>query len=143
MKPKRPNPVTLLVFYVLTLAAVNITKTTAAIQQWKFLNSLPLSFSPLWTGITGMGWGLLWLWLALRLWTGQPKTPKAVKITAVGYFTYLWIDQIFLMVNPLRKVNWPFQITASLGMLLLIYWILSLSKARNFFGEKYVRERQD
>lgn len=142
-KPKRPKPVTLLVFYVLTLAAVNITNTTTAVQQWKFLASRPLSVSPLWIGVAGAGWGLLWLWLAFQLWTGHPKTPKAVKITALGYLTYLWVDEIFLMANPLRKINWPFKITASLGILLLIYLILSYPKARNFFGERHVREPQD
>ena len=134
MKATRPWSVTWLAVYVLTLVAVNFTQAAAALQQWQFLSSRPLSISPLYLVSSGTLWGLAGTWLFFRIWTGRPGTPKIVILSAFSYIAFCWMESGLLVSNLTSKINAPFNAAASVIVIILIIWILSRPKARNFFG---------
>lgn len=143
MKPKRPFSVTLLAILVLSLVAIHLTRFAQALQQWTFLNDLPLSVSPLYLAATGLFWGAAGVPVLAGLWRGGRSTPAAVKGYLVGYGLYYWLEQALVMASPLRQSNWPF--TAGLTIVILIgsFLILSRPKARNFFGETNERKPEN
>jgi hypothetical protein len=133
--PRRPFSVTLLALAVLIFAVVHLIRLVGAIRQWDFLQSWE-GVSALYLALSGLGWALVSLPLTWGLWRGKPWAPPATRIAVPVYLLYAWIDRIFV-ANPeitlKATASWPFMVGASLISLLLVYWILSRSKAKAFY----------
>lgn len=137
---KRPWPVTLLAVAGLTLVAILFTRFAAVLHQWDFLSSLPLSASPAYLAATGFFWGLAGIPVVWGLWKGLRWSPKVTIGFGLLYALYFWLEQGFVMSSPLRKTNWPFMASCTIGSLAIIFITLSRPKVRKYFGEKDERQ---
>jgi hypothetical protein len=132
---RRPFSVTLLALAVLIFAVVHLIRLASAVWQWDFLMNWEGVSAP-YLALSGLGWALAGLPLAWGLWRGKPWAPFAARTAFLAYLLYAWIDRIFL-ANPEITMGadsaWPFMAWASAISLLLVYWILSRSKAKAFY----------
>jgi H+/Cl- antiporter ClcA len=140
MKRKRPWSVTWLALGVLSLVAVYLTRFGTTVSQWDFLSRLPLSISPFYLAVTGLIWGLSALPLVWGLWRGKEWSHKAMRVYSLLFTLYYWLEEWLIESNPLRNTNWPFLLTLTVVLLILVFWTISRPKARNFFGEKNERK---
>lgn len=133
----RPFRVTLLALGVLSIAVLNLFRLVQTIQEWSFLSGL-LTIPPLYLALSGLGWGLVGLVLAGGLWLGRPWAPRLTRLASLAYCLYYWLDRL-LLVNPaIWRTNLPFTAGATLILLIIVLWILSVRKVKAFFGEIYV-----
>ena len=136
-KIRRPFSVTLLALSVLSFTAIHLVRFGAALAQWSFLASLPLSVPPLYLATTGLVWGMVGLVLYPGLWLGKLWAKKAVFFAAPVYGLYYWLEQVFFMDSPLRNANWLFQIFLSIFLLALLVWVIRRPATRTYFGESH------
>ena len=133
---KRPWPVTLLAVLGLSLVAIHFTRFAAALHQWDFLSSLPLSASPAYMAGSGFFWGLAGIPVIWGLWRGLGWSPKITVGFGLLYSLYFWMEQGLIMSNPLRKTNWSFLAFCTTACLAFIFITFSRPKVRKYFGEK-------
>jgi hypothetical protein len=133
-KVRRPFFVTLLTVMVLIITSTNLVRFIEALSEWDFLSSLP-RVSPAYLAASGLLWTLVGLPLMWGLWRGHPQAPKAARILALAYTLYYWLDRILVESAVGRPANWPFAVGLTIVLLIFIFWILSTSKPRSFFGE--------
>jgi hypothetical protein len=143
MKPKRPWPVTLLAVLGLTLVAIHLTRFAAALHQWDYLSSLPLSTSPAYLAATGFFWGLVGIPVVYGLWRGPSWAPNVTVGFGLFYSLHFWLEQGFIMINPYRKTNWSFLAYFTIVCLAFMFITLSHPKVRKYFGEKNERQPQN
>ena len=140
MKRKRPWSVTWLALGVLSLVAVYLTRFGTTVSQWDFLSRLPLSISPFYLAATGLFWGLSALPLVWGLWRGKAWSTKALRVYSLLFTLYYWLEEWLIESSPLRNTNWPFLLSLTVVLLILVFWIISRPKVRNFIGEKNERK---
>jgi hypothetical protein len=133
---KRPLIVTSLVVAVLTISVLNLIRFVQAIKQWEFLSGLS-GVSPIYLAASGLIWALLGLPLSWGLWLGKPKAPAATRILCVAYILYEWIELLVIARAGGSKENWPFFLTLTLIILMVIFWGLSRRNVKAFFGERH------
>lgn len=143
MKAKRPLSVTILAAGVLSVAVVFGTQAYQTLRQWRFLQSLPLSVSPVYLLGAGIVWAAAGLYIAVSLWRGLGIAPKATQIAAWAFAGYYWLDRLALASSPLTQTNQPFALGATITAIILIYWTLTRPKARAFFGEMHERKSEN
>jgi hypothetical protein len=134
---KRPWSVTFLTLGVLTLTGAYLVRSFQTVRQWEFLAALPLTVSPWYLLLSGIFWGLAGLVVAAGLWRGSGWAPRAARGLALAFSLYYWGDRLLLADRGAALLNWPFRLGATLLLLGLVFWILSLKKARTYFGEKH------
>ena len=135
MKAKRPKSVTWLAIGVLTLAVLNLIRFVETVQTWDYLQTLPISVSAEYLGLTGLIWAVTWLATFLGLWKGQFWAARNLRIFSVLFAIYFWVDQALLGSDPNRTASYQFKFFATLLLLSLIYWVLSRPQTRKFIGE--------
>jgi hypothetical protein len=107
-----------------------------ALTWWSFLTTLP-GKPPLYLALTGLFGTLAGVVVFWGLWTGKPRAPLATRIIIVVYLGYQWLEQ-FLSVRAGNKFeNWPFAIAATVIFLIFVFWTLSHSAAKAYFGEMH------
>ena len=141
MKPRRPLGVTLLVWLVLIVTAMNIGRLALALQNWDFLAGL-LPISPLYQVLSGLFWSLSGLPLLWGLWRGKSWAPIYWGLALLAHSLYYWADRLLLPGYAGRNINWPFALGVNLFLLVWSLWVLSRPKARNFFGVMYERRSE-
>ena len=104
--------------------------------MWSFLSTLP-GKPPLYLALTGLIGSIAGLVVFWGLWTGKPNTPLATRILIVVYLGYQWFEQILAVRAGNEFENWPFAMTATLIFLLFVYWTLSRTAAKVYFGEMH------
>jgi hypothetical protein len=134
IKGRRPFFVTLLTVMVLIIASTHLVRFIEALSEWDFLSSLP-RVSPAYLAASGLLWTLVGLPLIWGLWRGHAQAPKAIRILAPAYTSYYWLDRILVKSVVGSPANWPFALGLTIILLVLIFWVLSTSKSRSFFGE--------
>lgn len=132
---KKPRSVTWLLLLVLSFTGASFLRLVAALEEWSFLGSLPLNVSPFIIAFSGLigtltGLGLIW-----GLWQRAPWAPQATRLASLVYAVYFWVDRLGLSASPLRAVNWPFALAATLLLLGFVLWVLSRPGVRAYFGE--------
>ena len=133
---KRPFSVTLLALLVLSITIVHLVRFINAHTMWSFLSTLP-GKPPLYLALTGLIGSIAGLVVFWGLWTGKPNTPLATRILIVVYLGYQWLEQILAVRAGNEFENWPFAMTATLIFLLFVYWTLSHTAAKVYFGEMH------
>ena len=133
-KAGRPFFVTLLTVMVLIISSTNLVRFIEALSEWDFLSSLP-RVSPSYLAASGLLWTLVGLPLIWGLWRGHPQARKAARILALAYTLYYWVDRILVESAVGRPANGPFAFGLTIVLLIFIFWVLSTSKSRSFFGE--------
>ena len=133
---KRPFSVTLLAGLVLSITIVHLVRFINALTWWSFLTTLP-GKPPLYLALTGLFGTLAGVVVFWGLWTGKHRAPLATRIIIVVYLGYQWLEQ-FLSVRAGNKFeNWPFATVATLIVLIFVFWTLSHSAAKAYFGEMH------
>lgn len=133
---RRPFGVTLLALGVLILAGINLDRFIEAIRLWEYLSQL-LPVSPLYLAVTGLVWGLAGIPIALGLWRGWRWAPRLTRLGVLAYLLYYWVDRLSIENQSGQSVNLPFAAGATLVILVYVFWLLSLRKVKNFFGETH------
>jgi hypothetical protein len=133
---KRPFSVTLLAILVLSITIVHLVRFINALTLWSFLSTLP-GKPPIYLALTGLIGTIAGIIVFWGLWTGKPNAPLAIRIVIVVYLGYQWLEQILAVRAGNEFENWPFAIIATLTVLLFVFWTLSHSAAKVYFGEMH------
>lgn len=134
---KRPFAVTCLIAPVLTFTGLQAIKLWAVISSWNYLNSLPLSVSPVYFGVSAAVWLVIGGALALGLWKAKSWAQPATRWAIFIYLLEVWLDRVVLQPDGPQQSNWPFELALSLVLASSVIGILALPKVRAFFGEAY------
>jgi len=133
---KRPFLVTLLALLVLSITIIYLVRLINSITLWNFLAALP-GISPLYLALTGLILTLVGALLFFGLWTGNPRAPRATRVLTVAYLSYQWLEWIQSVRVGNEFENWPFAAGMTLFVIIFIFWTLSRSDAKTFFGEMH------
>ena len=134
-KPRRPKAVTCLIIVTIFYTFLHLFRFYYSLLQWDFLIGQEIAVSPIYLTLSGAFWVLIGGILIWGLWRGSPWAPNLTRISILVYFTFFWIDRVFLTKDIFAQMNNPFAILLSLIVIMLIFWLLSRSKSRAFFGE--------
>lgn len=131
---KSPFSVTVLLGLVLTFTALQAVRLWAALTNWEFLSSLPLSVPPAYLAASGLLWALGGAWLAVGLWTAKPWAPRGTRIGLAAYTAFHWLDKSFLQVGGLQSSNLAFEAGLSLILIGSVLAVLALPQVQAYFG---------
>ncbi len=132
----RPFSVTLLGLGVLLIAGLNIIRLSQAVEQWNFLAGLT-GISPLYIALSGLFWFLVGLPLGWGLLIGKRWAPNIIRLFALLYSLYFWIDTLLVAggaQNPSRMPAWPFDLGMNLFLIVFTFIVLARPAAKAFFG---------
>ena len=130
----RPFLVTLLALLVLSITIIYLVRLINSIILWDFLAALP-GISPLLLALTGLIVTLFGAMLFWGLWTGKPRAPRATRLLSVVYLAYQWIEWLLSVRAGNEFENWLFAAGMTLIAIIFIFWTLSRSDAKTYFGE--------
>lgn len=130
---KRPFSVTLLTVLVLIIACIYLIRFAETLYLWNFILSLQ-TISPLYLAFTGLIWTVIGFPLSWGLWRGHPRAPKVTHLLALAYPLYYWLDRLLVASAAEVDSNWPFASAVTILLIILIFWVFSRSKVKNFFG---------
>ena len=86
-----------------------------------------------------IGSGVIWAAAGLILLTGVivrwRLIPRLIKVFAVVYSLYYWIDYLFLRGADAYRGNWPFLVIVNSILLIYLFWSLSRPKSRQYFRQ--------
>ena len=131
---KRPFSVTLLACLVLSITIVHLVRFVSTLTWWLFLTTLP-GKSPLYLALTGLIGSLIGAALFWGLWTGKSNAPLVARLLTLVYLGIQWAEQILSVLAGNKFENWPFMAVVSLIVIIYVYWTLSTSRAKAYFGE--------
>ncbi len=131
----RPFIVTLLIVEVLILTGLNGFRSLEAFRYWDLLSSISMSVSPTYLAVSGLVWTLIGSALFLILWRGLPIAPNLLRIFAVIYGLYYWIDRWLLTVLNSNE-RWPFALLITTFGIALPFIGLTRPKVSTFFSRR-------
>jgi hypothetical protein len=138
---RRPWGVTILTLFVLTIACLSLLRFVLSLAQWRFLSSLP-GVSPVYLALSGLVWASLGFILFWGLWRKKGWAPRRVGWGALLYALYFWLDRLFAaawLKTGTPPANTLFAAFLTITILAAVFWILSRSKHKAFFGEPHER----
>lgn len=134
-RTRRPRSVTFLAVGVLIISVLFWMRFTQAIQLRDFIQSLNPGVSVRYLAATGLVFGATGLLAAGGLWLGKAWSANL----AWGFFTALaawyWLDKIFLVSAETVQGNWPFALSLTALLLVLVRWALTSRSATEFFAK--------
>jgi hypothetical protein len=139
---KRPLSVTLLAGLVLSITIIHLVRLINSLTLWNFLTVLP-GKSQLYLALNGLIGTLVGAVVFWGLWTGKPRAPLATRLLTVIYLSLQWFEQILSVRAGNEFENWPFAAALTLIVLIFVFWTLSHSGARTFFGEMHEPSEED
>lgn len=104
--------------------------------QWQFLAPL-LNRLPLYLGLSGLIWTVVWLPLAWGLWRGDPWAFRLMRWATPAYGIYFWLDRLILRTG-LEPANLPFTVGLTILLIVFVFWTLSKASVRAFIGDRRV-----
>ena len=63
--------------------------------------------------------------------------PRLTRLAVLAYLLYYWLDRLLIENQVGRQSNLPFATGATLAVLVIVFWLLSLRKVKAFFGETH------
>jgi hypothetical protein len=131
--PKRPLSVTLLAWVVLIMALLGWLRFYEVLRQWQFLQSLTPA-PPVWyLALIGLVWGLVGTALLWGLVLGRAWAPHLMRVAALLYTIYYWLDRLLVADSAYIFTRWPFALGLNIALLILTLWVLARPKAQLFF----------
>jgi hypothetical protein len=130
---------TLAGLFILTAALWNGLRMEQALLFGKTLAEYHLRLGPAYVAVSGGLWLVTGLILFLGLWTGQRWSRIAAIVAVCVYTAWYWFDRL---VAQVLHINWPFALTATVVILVLILFALGSPKMAWFFRQKEAYERQ-
>jgi hypothetical protein len=129
----RPLGVTVLAWTVLSLTVLNGLRLLEAIRGWNFLLSLEQTPPVLYIAISGLIWSLIGVPLFLGLILGRPWAVGLMRVAAIAYAAYYWLDRILIADRSVIANRWLFDLALTVSLLVAIFWVLSRPKSNRFF----------
>ena len=123
---KRPWRLKFLALLVLLIAALNLLRAIEAVQNWQFLENLPLRVSPLYLLLSGAIWALVGFTLAIGIWFGWRPAWLGTQIASLVYAAYYWLDRSCLAEASVLTVRGPFMVLLTVLLLLIVFGSLWL-----------------
>jgi len=136
MNLSRPKSVTVVALLVLILTVMRLLRFVYAIKDWNFINELLPSLS-FYLIVSGLIWVIVGAPAFLGLWFGVTWAPIYTRIIAIVYTINYWLEYIFIVNVQGRQANWLLLGSLNLVLLVWIYWVLSRTSTRVYFGAKY------
>lgn len=136
MRRKRPFFQWVLFLGLLYYAVMNGLRLVGALQAWDLLAALQEKPGALYLALTGGIFALLFAAAAFLLFLRARGSLWAVRLVAVIYSAWYWLDRIFLSQAQERFTGWPF----SLGLTVLL---LGLAFSATSVLAELRRSRQD
>lgn len=134
-KIDRPQSVTWLTVFVLIITGWQWFRLVTILRAWDLLNKPPISVSPIYLALNAVIWGGLGCALCWALFFGKPWAPTALRWLGLAFAIFLWTDRLLLQ-SELRSSNQSFILILTLSALAAVFWVLSQSGVRAFFGEQ-------
>lgn len=131
MGRSRPFLVTILSLGVLLSSGFHWVRLAQALRLWDYLESLPLTVSPLYLALTGGVFGLLGVIAAGLLWWGHRWAPAVARTYGIGVAAASWVDRA-LSAAPGRE-PWLLLLLFTILFLGLLLAILAHPPAAAFF----------
>lgn len=135
-RSKRPFLVTVLAIVVLSITIIQLVRLINTLASWDFLADLP-GIPPLYFALTGLIWFSLGVILFWGLWTGKSRAPLAARTLTVLFLVYHWVERIISVRLGNQLENWQFMLGMTILVFVFIFWTLSRSDAKTFFGEMH------
>jgi peptidoglycan/LPS O-acetylase OafA/YrhL len=120
---------------VLTFTGLQAIKLWATISSWNYLNSLPLSVSPVYLGVNAAVWMIIGGVLAFGLWRVRSWALPATRWAIIVYFLEVWLDRVVLQPKGPQQSTWLFDLLLSLVIIASSIGNIALPKVRAYFGE--------
>ncbi len=122
--PNRPRGVWWVCLLLVAMALANLVGAARTLWLAPDYTALGVSFPPLLAAVSGLGWGLGFLWAARRVWNGRNRSPRPVFlfVSAYGLYTLVW-SRAFAVAEYAR-VRWPFVALATVAMVILMIWLI-------------------
>jgi hypothetical protein len=129
MSARRPFPVTLLAFVVLSFTALNLLRFGAALVQWPVLAEFATRAYALYIAATGLSWALIGLALFIGLWRGLKSARWGGLIVIAAYTGYYWLDRLVIQKMPAQNTMYVLGLQA----IVLVFCVLTLVGAKGYF----------
>lgn len=134
-KNKRPWQIIVLTLVILLFAGLHWLRFVMSIQQWQTLENMPISVSPRYLALTGIGWGLVSLPFVWGVWKGKGWARAGVQISALLYTLAFWIDALWIATPEIAQTRWPFSLILSILALVALFAALHCPTSRRFFDK--------
>lgn len=122
---KSPVRVTIALGGVFGLGCWNLGRAIALWQQLPLLGELALTPNPAGRLLMAIGWGVLFVLLALLRWRHRPVPPLAIPLALTLYGLYHLGLLAFFVQSPVARQSWPVQTIGYLFAILFTVWALS------------------
>ena len=129
----KPRSVTWLVVFVLIITGWQWFRFAIILQSWKLLSEMPLSAPTIYFALSSLIWGSLGNALVLALNSGLGWAPSSLRWISAIFVLIYWADKIVLQVGE-NINNQVFVLLITLISLAIVFWILSRSETRAYFG---------
>lgn len=133
---KRPAGVTILAGLVLLIGGFNLIRLVQTVKNWEFLSRL-LPFSPFYFVISGFVWIIISFIILFGISRRKPWTILLIISSSAGYTIYYWMDRLLLVDKASRIGNDLFVLLVNIMIMVIILWIVSRCKVRDYFGVAY------
>ena len=118
------------------MAALNWLRFVEVLRRWRFLENLNPAPPIFYLGITGLVWGLLGSSLVWGLFLGRSWTPGLMRVSALGYAIYYWLDRLLIADPTAISVRWPFALGLTISFLIFTFWVFSRPKVGVYFHQE-------
>ncbi len=69
------------------------------------------------------------------LFFGARWAPRVARATAIVLAVWYWADRLLFVHTHFARQSWPVALAGTLASLLAVFWVLSRSAVRDYFGE--------
>lgn len=115
---KRPLPVTLTLWVVLTLSAWNALRAWTSISWSGVLAEFSVHVAPAAGALIGIAWTLVGILVHWGIWQKKAWAGYMLPGSAAGYTVWYWSERLLLQ-NP--RPNLVFAVIINLGLLVIIF----------------------
>ncbi len=141
-RPRRPLGITIVAIIILIFTLWNGLRLAGAIFFWRTLMAYHSVLGPIYQVLTGGIWFFSGLYALWCLWSGN-RHGKLIGFTfSFVYGLWFWLDRLIVQVTI--DPNWPFILSITLLLMLLITLnLFSRSASRYFQREAYESTAQN
>ncbi len=134
---RRPFPVTMMLWLVLTTIIWNILRVWTSMAWKNVLIEFSASIPPITSATIGGIWVVIGGFLYTSIWQGKAWAGKMLLGTAAGYTIWYWSERLFFH-NPRPSV--VFAVIVNLGLLIPI-WFANKSLSRETNDQKIKNQK--
>ncbi|HEX7974386.1 MAG TPA: hypothetical protein VF498_08260 [Anaerolineales bacterium] len=123
-KPARtPFFVWLLLLGLLALGIFNALRLYGALRAWSFYQVIDLRPGVWYIALTGGLFAIAFLAALVMLLRGKRRAAAVVRVVALAYALWYWLDRLLFTRSDAGALNWPF--AAGVTVILLVFVLLA------------------